>query len=406
MQKRSYRQWPPGNSERLILVVVLSLFLHLFIFGAIDKFYKAPDTRHRTTPMKVTMRKMSKSEWQQNLTPKKVAAKSPKKQDEPKPKKKEPEKQADPTGQVVELSPPKNEKAPEKSRFLSEYDSTVDKETRSKYQKTTYERHAAKPRLIGVKKQKQAEKGQDKSKKSEALVLRDAAPSKSPAEKQQPDAKQTNLKLEIPKRQAQTMLKLKDGGDREAFLNQEHKNPMNGKGERLNINLHKPAEQQQSSPSEAQAAITPEEAVIIAVAGGPMADHLENIDESDETSLNSKAFKYATYFNRVKREVARNWYPQRVHRKYDPNFNIYGFQDRRTVLYVTVRKDGTLERAEVQEPSGVDFLDEEAIAAFYRGSPFPNPPEGLLGKNGMFGFSFGFYFQISSVKFQPLFGPP
>ena len=405
MQKRPYRQWPPGNTERMIVLIVLSLFVHLFFFGALDRFYPETIEKRSTTPLKVSMRTMSKKQWQQNLTPKQQHARK-QKQEKPKVKKKEPEKPSDPLGQVVELSPPKDETKPEESRFLSEYDSSVKKETRSKYQKSTYERHAPKPKLVGVKEQKQAEKRRKQVKKSKSLVLMESPAKKdTPAKKQQKQQK-TAMKLEIPKRQPQSKLKLKDGGDRDMFLNQEHKQAMKGNSNRLNVNIQDPTEAGKPASSKAQAKLTPADAIIIGVAGGPMADHLENIDESDETALNTRAFKYATYFNRVKREVARNWSPARVHRKYDPNFNIYGYQDRRTVLWVTVRKDGGLERVEVQDPSGVDFLDEEAIAAFYRGSPFPPPPEGLLKGKDTFGFSFGFYFEISSVKFRPLFGPP
>ena len=132
-------------------------------------------------------------------------------------------------------------------------------------------------------------------------------------------------------------------------------------------------------------------------ATGGTNDHLPGIDEGEYTALNTRKWKYATFFNRVKRQVAQNWHPEQAYRLRDPNGNIYGTKDRLTVLTVSLEPDGTLHKIVITGPSGVDFLDEEAISAFELAEPFPNPPEGLIdGESRLITFRFGFSFEINS----------
>ncbi|RMH41795.1 MAG: energy transducer TonB [Deltaproteobacteria bacterium] len=140
--------------------------------------------------------------------------------------------------------------------------------------------------------------------------------------------------------------------------------------------------------------LTPTPELIERVAGGTM-DHLPGVEEGETTALNTRKFKYATFFNRVKRQVAQNWHPEEVYRRRDPTGNIYGVKDRITVLTVSLTRDGALDEVVVSKPSGVDFLDEEAIQAFRLAQPFPNPPTGLVDDGtGRITFRFGFAFEI------------
>ena len=67
-----------------------------------------------------------------------------------------------------------------------------------------------------------------------------------------------------------------------------------------------------------------------------------------------------------------------------------------TVLQVALQPDGSLKSVEVSRSSGVDFLDVEAVAAFRRAGPFPNPPRGLVdGDTGLIDFPFGFHIEFS-----------
>jgi len=124
-------------------------------------------------------------------------------------------------------------------------------------------------------------------------------------------------------------------------------------------------------------------------------DKLDDIDEGDDTLLNTKRFKYASFFNRVKRAVWENWHADRVYSIRDPDGRIYGIKDRLTVLKVSLRADGSLANVIIEKPCGVDFLDDEAVSAFKKAQPFPNPPKGLVDEESkLITFRFGFTLEI------------
>ena len=76
----------------------------------------------------------------------------------------------------------------------------------------------------------------------------------------------------------------------------------------------------------------------------------------------------------------------------------YGKRNRYTELRIQLKPDGRLGNVAVFQPSGLDFLDDEAIEAFKQAAPFPNPPRQLVEANGLINFGFGFLFDLN--------GPP
>jgi TonB family protein len=141
-----------------------------------------------------------------------------------------------------------------------------------------------------------------------------------------------------------------------------------------------------------------DEQISHAVGAGSL-DYLKDVDEGEETLLNTKRWKYAGFFNRVKRAVANSWHPDSAYRLRDPTGQIYGQKNRLTVLKVSLHPDGSLGQVLVEKPCGVDFLDDEAVTAFREAQPFPNPPGALVDKDSnLITFRFGFYFEIT--------GPP
>ncbi|HEX2570792.1 MAG TPA: energy transducer TonB [Polyangia bacterium] len=136
--------------------------------------------------------------------------------------------------------------------------------------------------------------------------------------------------------------------------------------------------------------------------GGGSFDDLRDLDDGESTALNAKKWKFATYFNRIRHAVADQWHPDVVYLHHDPSGNVYGQKDRVTVLRVRLASDGSLAGVNVIESSGADFLDDEAMEAFRRAQPFPNPPSQLIDADGYVHFSFGFIFELSgrtSLKF-------
>jgi TonB family protein len=123
--------------------------------------------------------------------------------------------------------------------------------------------------------------------------------------------------------------------------------------------------------------------------GGSSADDLADVEAGDGTFLNTREWKYAAFFNRMKQAVAAHWDPGgRLHSR-DPYGRRFGGADRLTVVDVTLRPDGTLYQIFVAQSSGLDFLDQEAVHAFEQAQPFMNPPAGLI-RGGFVHFAFAF----------------
>ena len=125
-------------------------------------------------------------------------------------------------------------------------------------------------------------------------------------------------------------------------------------------------------------------------------DYLPDVtEEAADTILRSNKYRYADFFYRVKESVRRHWHPDRVYRQRDPTGRVYGVKDRYTVLRVTLDEGGHLRNLLTTRDSGLEFLDAEALGAFRRAQPFPNPPSGMLDELGRVVFQFGFYFEIT-----------
>jgi TonB family protein len=142
-------------------------------------------------------------------------------------------------------------------------------------------------------------------------------------------------------------------------------------------------------------------------APGPMADKLgsdgildpsKQLEEGDRTLLNRKETRYWAFFDRVKRQIEREWTPHVEYRRRDPYGNVYGVKDRYATVEVVLNPDGSIRKLRMAKTSGLDFYDDEAVRALNAAAPFANPPEGLMDENGLVRFTFGFYFEISSGR--------
>jgi TonB family protein len=128
-------------------------------------------------------------------------------------------------------------------------------------------------------------------------------------------------------------------------------------------------------------------------------DDLTGIEDGAENLLNSRRWKYASFFNRVRDAVAEHWHPEVVHASRDPDGRIHGTKTRRTKLLIFLHPDGSLKRIQIERTSDVAYLDEEAIRAVRAAQPFSNPPAGLVDpQTGLIGFGFAFIFEIQGGR--------
>ena len=68
----------------------------------------------------------------------------------------------------------------------------------------------------------------------------------------------------------------------------------------------------------------PSQAVMDKIIGAAPNDHLQDVEEGEGTFLNTREWKYASFFNRVKQSVGMHWDPNAQLRRRDPTGSIYG----------------------------------------------------------------------------------
>lgn len=296
-------------------------------------------------------------------------------------------------GQVVDIPASPDDTAPEEYDYLSEHNTRTERETRSRHASadranTTNERTVAKAAEAS---------SPSKARAAKALEIGPEQPL-SPKEKK---VAGEQAAFELPTIKQRDRLALNLDPELGNLRNQTSSQRLDGNSDRLKLALGEENEKPQQrgrAPVRGPATLEllPNVGVLAQINGAPANDHLDDLEEGEGTFLNSREFKFASFFNRMKRGVSQHWRPLQEYRRRDPTGNVYGQRSRVTVLQVTLKPDGSLVDVEVSKSSGVDFLDHEAVTAFRRAQPFPNPPHGLVdGDTGNIAFPFGFHIEFS-----------
>ncbi len=305
--------------------------------------------------------------------------------------------------QIVETAKPSEEKAPDNARFLAEYDTNVKKNTVARGS-------VQEPITAKSKDRSMAAKPNPK----EASVSEHTDRPREQRSTKAPDVPGTlSMRSPGPQAPAQEQQDAKVRGSTtgaSGSLALDGYAPRKGQGA---------IEQQQHDRSELPRGdngagggapdtpnLKPSQEVLERALGGGNVDHMDDVDNGDETALSAKRFVYASFFNRMKRAVAQNWDPATVWRRSDPEGKVYGFKTRITEVRVTLTANGALTKIIVTAPSGVSDLDDEAVRSFHAAAPFPNPPSGLASSDGTISFAFSFYFEIgqSHISGHPISG--
>jgi len=129
------------------------------------------------------------------------------------------------------------------------------------------------------------------------------------------------------------------------------------------------------------------------IAGGPSMDGVgEGLAEGDETWLQSREFKYATFMNRMRREIGQQWYPRvrDAQRQRDPDGSVFFYRERTVVIGLTMDTDGNVKDLSVMQSSNLDFFDRIAVSSVQAAQPFPNPPRGMFHGDGGVRIPFSF----------------
>ncbi|NCN40669.1 TonB C-terminal domain-containing protein [bacterium] len=123
-----------------------------------------------------------------------------------------------------------------------------------------------------------------------------------------------------------------------------------------------------------------------------------HIAVSSKTLLNTDEYVYASFFNRVKREIGPRWEPKVQKFLQTTLVLIDGVYSTRCVFWLD--RDGSLRNVELLEPSGVKELDALAVEAIWDIKTFPNPPTSLLDSTGLHRVEMGFLVSYAKHKYQ------
>ncbi len=376
--------------QRFAVTLAASVGVHLllaFVLSGVVSFEREP-TEPGAPPTSLRPVEVVDARTAQRLLKRDVRPSRPRATKKQRPKEKvEPKKPDRADGQVVHIPPPPREERPTDAKLLSEYDSKVDKQQVSRDKRPPSPRvKKADRELISTGSDDDGDtKRRDKVPKRKQVNSGAAGPGdkRTPSERPGLDALGDPSERRVAIADAP---KVAEGGGifRRApdDPSERARNPGGG-GE---VGGHPdPQSVRDLLPSLGYEALARSDGSI---------DHLDDVDEGDATFLNTREWKHAWFFNRVKRTVQRRWHAVDRHRRHDPYGRVFGVRDRLTVLDVTIKADGSLEDVYVVKDCGVAFLDEAAVQAFREAQPFPNPPLALQDSDGNIRFKFGFYLEI------------
>ncbi len=129
-------------------------------------------------------------------------------------------------------------------------------------------------------------------------------------------------------------------------------------------------------------------------------DYLPRAEIGNQTSLNTREFKYYSYFERIKDRLRTYWEPQlqrRVGHLYNTGQTLPDY-DLITKLDITLNRNGELSKITITRNSGYEEIDLAAVKAFELAAPFPNPPSGMVEANGSVRLTWSFVVQTRGIS--------
>ena len=431
MKARAHRRRP----KTLLPAALASGLVHAVLYWPVEAWLEqhfAAQRPRRTEPVEVV--RLSPEAWSQAMERARQAADAaptapgaersssdsnptPPKARPPKKKPKEPEPPPE-RGQVVDVPATRDDSPNPDAKYLGKFNSNVEKESVARIEA----RDPRKKRRTHELQEKRPAARKNAPKAPGMQVRAPTTGGGTGGTSEAEDAKQgrddsgeggkKRFALEIPdlRRKDPLNLKLSDLPDfGQSPPNRTGSEEVRGNSDRFELELGDPdgtgSSDREGSGGSAGAPglpslddLRPSLGTVGRVTGSPSSDYVEKVPEGDGTFLNTKQFKYATFFIRVHDSVESHWNGlfRQEYRRRDPTGRLYGRRNRSTLLSIVLDRDGRLGSVKVAESCGLDFLDRAAVEAFRRAQPFPNPPDGIVEDDGTIRFTFQFV-----VVFRP-----
>jgi TonB family protein len=140
-------------------------------------------------------------------------------------------------------------------------------------------------------------------------------------------------------------------------------------------------------------------------AGSPASqtnDYLKETTPSLETVLNTREFVYFSYYQRIRTQIRQYWEPsirEKVKKIFAEGRTIASEKDHITRVIITLDRQGALVKVQVVGESGLKDLDDAAVEAFRAAEPFPNPPKGIVEKDGTIKINWDFVLEANNGSF-------
>jgi protein TonB len=115
-------------------------------------------------------------------------------------------------------------------------------------------------------------------------------------------------------------------------------------------------------------------------------DYVKGFKQSDRTALNTKEYIFYSYFQRIRQRLDLAWsrsLREQLVRLYKGGRQLASDMDHTTRVLVTLNDAGSIVRVQILEQSGTRDLDDAAVQAFNKAGPFPNPPRGIVNRQGL-----------------------
>lgn len=132
-------------------------------------------------------------------------------------------------------------------------------------------------------------------------------------------------------------------------------------------------------------------------------DYLPGVASGDATILNTAEFVYFSFYKRVEDAVVYTWnkyVTDFMRTRPDVRANL-GKKDYITEVEAVLDKDGNFIKMAIVRSSGVAGIDDAPGRAFQDGSPFENPPDGMVAEDGLVRMRWRFIVSVvENLKFN------
>ena len=126
-------------------------------------------------------------------------------------------------------------------------------------------------------------------------------------------------------------------------------------------------------------------------------DYLKDKEKGLQTLLNTREFAFYTYYQRIRNKIQFLWEPaieQKIRHLFRQGRRIASTQNHITKVMIVLNHQGQLEKVQVLERSSWRDLDSAAVEAFRAAEPFPNPPKGIVEKDGKIRIRWDFILEV------------